>query len=332
MKIAFIMSVPILSSSNGVKMQALSWKEGLEKLGHQVFLVNTWENNDWRAFDIIHFFGFNNYMCEFCSYLYKINPNIILSPILDPNHSLGKYKLISRWGSRRFWLHNRFYDLKGAMKYIKGVSVRSHYEYFFINKGFNIPTEKIFITPLAYRLVPETTVTIKEDFCFHVSLLADERKNVKRLITASKEFGFNLKLAGKLRNSEEKKWLEDIIENNEKVKYVGFLTDNELISYYKRAKVFALPSLFEGVGLVALEAAIYGCKIVITNHGGPKEYCAGMAKEINPYSVTEIGEAIVKALTESTDDRSLQEYVIKHYSLDKTMKDLEQSYLQIISY
>ena len=53
MKIAFIMSVPILSSSNGVKMQALSWKEGLEKLGHQVFLVNTWENNDWRAFDII---------------------------------------------------------------------------------------------------------------------------------------------------------------------------------------------------------------------------------------------------------------------------------------
>lgn len=56
MKIAFIMSVPILSSSNGVKMQALSWKEGLEKLGHQVFLVNTWENNDWRAFDIIHFF------------------------------------------------------------------------------------------------------------------------------------------------------------------------------------------------------------------------------------------------------------------------------------
>lgn len=57
-----------------------------------------------------------------------------------------------------------------------------------------------------------------------------------------------------------------------------------------------------------------------------------MAKEINPYSVTEIGEAIVKALTESTDDRSLQEYVIKHYSLDKTMKDLEQSYLQIISY
>ena len=82
-------------------------------------------------------------------------------------------------------------------------------------------------------MVPETTVTIKEDFCFHVSLLADERKNVKRLITASKEFGFNLKLAGKLRNSEEKKWLEDIIENNEKVKYVGFLTDNELIKELK---------------------------------------------------------------------------------------------------
>lgn len=46
----------------------------------------------------------------------------------------------------------------------------------------------------------------------------------------------------------------------------------------------------EGVGIVAVDAAIYGCEIVITNIGGPKEYYDNMAYTVNPYNIDDIGK------------------------------------------
>lgn len=50
------------------------------------------------------------------------------------------------------------------------------------------------------------------------------------------------------------------------------ISDEELISYYKRSKVFTSPSLLEEVGMVVLEAAAFGAEIVLTKLGAPKEY------------------------------------------------------------
>ena len=52
-----------------------------------------------------------------------------------------------------------------------------------------------------------------------------------------------------------------------KIIYYGKISE-DLIKLYARSKVLCLPSLFEGVGLVALEAACYGAKIAITQIGG----------------------------------------------------------------
>ena len=85
MKIAFIMTGFWLSRGNGVVSQALTWKKGLEMLGHEIVLFHGWEYHDLKEFDIIQLFRFNSSTAEIVSILSKRNPNIVIAPILDPN-------------------------------------------------------------------------------------------------------------------------------------------------------------------------------------------------------------------------------------------------------
>jgi glycosyltransferase involved in cell wall biosynthesis len=106
--------------------------------------------------------------------------------------------------------------------------------------------------------------------------------------------------------------------------------DDTLIQLYKKAKVFALPSINEGVGMVALDAALYGCEIVVTKLGGPSEYYNDLAFKVDPYSIDEIGQAIKKAMYDSNFQPKLQEYVQKEYSLSNCMDKLINTYSTVL--
>ena len=111
---------------------------------------------------------------------------------------------------------------------------------------------------------------------------------------------------------------------------LGFVKDEELTSLYNRAKVFALPSLNEGVGLVALEAAVCGCNIVITNLGGPKEYYEdGSAEFVNPYDIDDIGKAVLRALDNNNTQPQLRETLIKKYNVSACVDHLIDLYKQL---
>jgi glycosyltransferase involved in cell wall biosynthesis len=58
----------------------------------------------------------------------------------------------------------------------------------------------------------------------------------------------------------------------ENIFFYDHVPQEELISYYKRAKVHALPSWFETCGLSSLEAAAMGCNVMITDKGYTREY------------------------------------------------------------
>lgn len=327
MKIGFIMSHPVFAPTNGVVSQAYTWKKGLEQLGHDVVLVNMWDRNDWKSFDVLHFFGFSVYMAEFIQVVHHINANIAISPILDPNYSITNLKLRSYWGNRKLNLMNPFYALRKIKPFIKWIFVRSEFEQEYMIKGFGFDKARCPIIPLSFGIdLPETKVE-KEPFCLHISLLCDDRKNVKRLIEAAKKYNFKLVLGGKLRNEEEKQMLASWMEGCGNVEYYGFLSLDAMKDLYARARVFALPSITEGVGIVALEAAIYGCDIVITNQGGPHEYYKNMAINVDPYSVDEIGMAVTRYMNEMTFQPCLQQYVIENYSLLSVAQKIVNVYL-----
>jgi glycosyltransferase involved in cell wall biosynthesis len=108
------------------------------------------------------------------------------------------------------------------------------------------------------------------------------------------------------------------------------VSDEKLLSLYHEAKVFALPSINEGVGLVAVEAAACGCNIVVTNVGGPKEYYNGMAYEVDPLNSDEIGRAIVEALKDTRSQPDLQKYILSNYSLESCVSLLAESYRELV--
>ena len=136
----------------------------------------------------------------------------------------------------------------------------------------------------------------RETFCIHISSISDECKNVLRLIKAAKKFGFRLVLAGKKGSVSQFKPLADEIGNSDNIEVMGFISEEQKLDLYRRAKVFALPSIKEGVGIVALDAAHFGCEVVITDVGGPKEYFGDYAYKVNPYSIDSIGIAIKTAM------------------------------------
>lgn len=123
-----------------------------------------------------------------------------------------------------------------------------------------------------------------------------------------------------------------LISDAPNIKYVGYLTEQDLYSYFKRAKVFALPSIYEGVGMAALEAAVLGCEIVITKLGGPKEYFNHMAEIINPYDIDEIGQSICNLLNDNKSYQpQLSDYIISHYNAKACISTLNYSLEKIIN-
>lgn len=331
MNIAYIITSAVVSASNGVKSQIFTWKEGLEKKGHSITLISSWENNDWKSFDIIHLFTFNELMADYVRVLAFLNGNIVVSPILDTIYSINTIKFMSRWGSSKFKLSNRFHSFRKVLPIIKQVYVRSKFEMNYMVDSFGYKENQVMLVPLAYgEKRKEESLLQKESFCFHLSFLADDRKNVERMIQAAEKYNFSLKLAGKLRNKNEEYKLKKWLEGTKNVEYLGFLSEEEKVRMYQKAKVFALPSINEGVGIVALEAATYGCDIVITNIGGPKEYYGNLAKQVDPYSIDDIGKNIKSFLDGDTFQPQLKEHIQSLYNTESVIERLEAGYKKLL--
>lgn len=327
MKIAIYKPTVSVSPVCGVKVQGKMWRDGLVALGHQVDLVNIWDDYDWDSYDWLIMMGYGGNFRDSSRAFSKLVKRLAIAPIIDPDCGYTKYKFYTKyWGNQKhLGLSSRFHDLYLNKDFYKLWLVRSDFEKSYVTKCLDIDESLIDLVPLQYRVPSCDTMPLKENFCFHASRLAASNKNVPRLVEAAKKYGFNLVLAGLLASEEEKQWLHNMIDGHDNIKYVGQLTDEELVSYYRKCKVFALPSITEGVGMVALEAAANGAEIVLTNDGGPKYYLKDHAEIINPYSVDDIGRAVMKLMKRNVYQPALLDYMKNNFSAEACSKQLEKA-------
>ncbi|MHB1833701.1 MAG: glycosyltransferase family 4 protein, partial [Solirubrobacteraceae bacterium] len=76
------------------------------------------------------------------------------------------------------------------------------------------------------------------------------------------------------------------------VRFLGWVTDDELEGLYAAAACFVFPSLYEGFGLPVLEAMARGVPVACSSRGSLREVAGDDALIFNPESEAEIASAI----------------------------------------
>lgn len=333
MKIAYLLypGAVVSNKSNGIRSQAITWADELKARGHRVDLMSEWVNlDDWETYDIIHLFGpdQNKWMQNISSSIASMNTNVVYSPIIDPEKDKSPLREWLRNLRRKILAARGVYSRQYG--YCKLVLARSNCERDYLIERFGLLDKKVKVVPLSFSTIYknlENVVNEKKPFVFHLSSLAQSRKNVGRLIDAAKKYGFKLVLAGSTGSDKDRETLCKKIDNADNIELLGFINEEQKLKLYKEAKVFALPSLCEGVGIVALDAALFGCEVVITDIPGPKEYYNGQCFEVNPYDVDSIGRGVMDALNNKRYQPELGNMINSVYSPEAIAIQLEQAYV-----
>lgn len=105
------------------------------------------------------------------------------------------------------------------------------------------------------------------------------------------------------------------LENN--VILTGFVPDVELVDHYKLADVFIMPSKKEGFGIVFIEAAACGTRVIAGNSDGSVEALLNgeIGQLVDPDSADEIYNLLLENLTSNNINKEkLQEKVMENYN------------------
>ncbi|MCP4424064.1 MAG: glycosyltransferase family 4 protein, partial [Chloroflexi bacterium] len=179
-----------------------------------------------------------------------------------------------------------------------------------IRRFFGTPQERIDVVypgvDGAYRPLPLEDVVafrrrqgLPERFILHVGTL-QPRKNISTLIEAFSQTAPRdaaLVLAG------GKGWLFDEIFGQvkalgvqDRVRFTGYVPDEDLPLWYNAASLLVFPSLYEGFGMPVVEAMACGTPVAASDASSIPEAAGEAALLFNPQDVAELGDRIMAVL------------------------------------
>jgi glycosyltransferase involved in cell wall biosynthesis len=136
------------------------------------------------------------------------------------------------------------------------------------------------------------------------------RKNLARLIEAYAQLASQHADLPPLILVGKKAWLSDSSVDAaiqfgvaDKVRFTGFVPDEDLAAIYSAAKLFVYPSYFEGFGIPPLEAMQCGVPVIAGNKTSLPEVVGDAGILVDPFDTDAIADAIFRVL----DDSELQD-------------------------
>lgn len=201
-----------------------------------------------------------------------------------------------------------------------------------IVKSWGVPSEKIKIVKLGSFIEP---MTPRENFqgkkILYVGTI-EPRKGVDKLLDVfeivQREISdAQLILCGKIGWKVDKlvERIKKLTEQNENVKYLGYVDDDELIKLFRDVDVCVYPSLYEGFGLPPLEAMSCGCPVIVSNTSSLPEVVGEAGILIDPRDTNALANAIIKVLTDKNLKISLSKIGVeraKILNLEIQMKEI----------
>ena len=152
--------------------------------------------------------------------------------------------------------------------------------------------------------------TRREAMVLSVGVL-QKRKNTLRLIQAFESMprDWRLKFAGTCSGYGAEEIREYLARSTarERVEILGYVDDVTLADLYRRASIFAFPSMDEGFGIPVLEAMAHGVPVVTSRTSSLPEVAGEAALLVDPLRTDEIAGALLRL----AEDSELREALAK---------------------
>jgi len=295
--------------------------------------------------DLVHFPHFNVPM------LYSGSPLVVTI------HDLIKHFFRGEETTTRnpilYWPKYVGYRLlvNNVIKKARRIIVPTHWWKDKLIEMYGIPKNKVCVTHEGIGeifLEREATTVFKENMVLDKYRLSGRKyfiytgsvyphKNVERLVKAFRNLDeSNLDLVIVCSRSEFLKKLESFAKKGQgvrRIKFLGFVPDEELKIIYRNAIALVQPSLMEGFGLTGLEAMACDCPVISSAASCLSEVYGKAALYFDPYSEVDIKEK----LEATYKDKSLRLRMIalgreqiKNYSWLKMAQETVQIYREIL--
>jgi glycosyltransferase involved in cell wall biosynthesis len=323
MKVAFITRSTLDTGPGGDTIQIKQTAQQLRNLGVQVDIFPTHIKIDYSSYDLLHFFNITR-PADLLNHINKSRKPFVLSPIFIDYGEYDRYyrkgissfifrwfatggieyfKTIGRWLLNKDSLHSKNFLIKGQWRSMKQVTGKASWllpnseaEYtklakaLKINKPYTVVPNGI--DPLLFQ--PHPSMTRSDNLVICIARI-EGIKNQLNLIKALNNTEFTVLLIGSPAPNQKKYYDQCRRIAFKNIQFIDHKPQEELLAYYRKAKVHVLPSWFETCGLSSLEAAAMGCNLVITDKGYTREYFGDNALYCDPAYPESILDAVRKA-------------------------------------
>jgi glycosyltransferase involved in cell wall biosynthesis len=355
MKVAFISRSTLFTVPGGDTVQVAQTAQHLTEMGVDAEILLSNKVIAYEQYDLLHFFNITR-PADILYHIKKANKPFVVSTILCNYTEYDKYhrkgigvlfnllpgdrieyvKTIARWLLGRDHLSSWEYIWKGQRKSIIEILRRatmvlpnSESEYRRVQQTYNSSVNYIVVPNGINPSHFQFNADIKKDDLMVLCVARIEgNKNQINLIRALNNTRFRLLIIGAHAPNQAGyyKQCRNIAAAN--VSFLNRIPEEELLSYYRQAKVHILPSWFETTGLSSIEAAVMGCNIVITDKGDTREYFEDDALYCDPSEPKSILAAVEKAssapFSEKLHQKILKKYTWKQAAL-KTLKAYQKA-------
>lgn len=221
-------------------------------------------------------------------------------------------------------------------------------------KYWNIPEEKIFITPLGiashFKVIKDQRRLEQVQAKFNLPKRfviftgnVNWNKNILGMAKACIESEIDLVIAGESFTSRAnldhtelasfKEFLEKY-EQHQRIHILGFVSDDDLVALYNLAEATLLLSFYEGFGLTILESQACGTPVITSFTSSMPEVGKDAVLYVDPYRVEDIRKAIQKILT----DQNLRDRLVEkgfentqYFDWENTAKATYQVYKKVLN-
>jgi len=177
-----------------------------------------------------------------------------------------------------------------------------------IQRVYGIPPSRLDVVPEAAAAVFQPSNESREDFILYAGGISPN-KNLLTLVEAfasltRRTTATRLVLVGDYLGDRFQSSYEDLRSRiaelglEQRVEFTGRVSDEDLASLYRRAKLFAMPSFDEGFGLPAIEAMACGAPVVVSTGNALEELVGEAGLEVAPKDAVGLRDAMDRILAD----------------------------------